>query len=275
MSSCNVDHTDFRNNGLITKIWGGATWISNHAITFGYPLEPTEEQKLKYKNYFKSLGDVLPCKYCRESYQKFITTGDTALTDEALTNRESLSRWFYRVHEAVNHKLEIDYGVTYEDMADRYESFRAKCGKPMMNSKGCVTPLDYKSFSFKKLYYVDAPIIPYDLMKPFIKLAKLRKLDEKYFVYLDTLHQYHGDYHQLKKLPTWQDRNKFCQNQIRVMRENGIPSVEEEGIWKGTPTMDELKLLMFMCSNLNRTEINEAIQKLLSNDLFIRDKVIW
>ena len=50
MSGCEIDHSDYKNNGLITKIWGEAGWTFNHAATFGYPLEPTEEQKIKYKN---------------------------------------------------------------------------------------------------------------------------------------------------------------------------------------------------------------------------------
>jgi hypothetical protein len=49
------------NNGLITKIWGPALWIGEHSISFGYPLNPTDEEKLAYKKHFESLADVLPC----------------------------------------------------------------------------------------------------------------------------------------------------------------------------------------------------------------------
>ena len=263
MSNCNIDHSDYKNNGLITKIWGSPAWTFNHSVTFGYPLEPTEEQKIKYKNYFVSLGDVLPCRYCRESYQKFITTGNTALTDDALKNRESLTKWFYRVHETVNAKLEIDYGITYEDVVDRYESFRAKCGKPSKTEKGCIAPLDYKAFSFKKLYYMDAPILHIDKIKPFIELAHIRGLDEKYFVFLELAHLLDYDFGELKKQKCWMERNNFCQKQIRYMRKNAIPSLEESGPWEGTPTMDELKLLMFLSSNLNRSELEESVNKLI------------
>lgn len=258
MTSCDVDHSDHKNNGLITKIWGGAGWTFNHSVTFGYPLEPTEEQKSKYKNYFFSLGDVLPCRYCRESYQKFITTGDTALTDDSLKNRETLTKWFYRVHEAVNAKLEINYGVTYDDLVDKYESFRARCGKSTKTTKGCVAPLDYKAFSFKKLYHTIAPIVPLKIVKPFIKLAKSRGLNDEYFCFIDLTNELNGDFTTLKKQKCWNNRNKICQKRIKYMRKNGILSIEENGIWKGTPTLDELKLLMFLSSNLNNTELIEA-----------------
>jgi hypothetical protein len=270
MTSCNIDHSDYRNNGLITKIWGGPGWIFNHSVTFGYPIEPSNEQKKEYKEYFISLGNVLPCRYCRESYKKFITTGETALTNEVLTNRESLTKWFYRVHEAVNSKLEVDYAFTYEDLVDRFESFRAKCGKPSMTVKGCVAPLDYKAFSFKKLYHIDAPVVPLQTINPFIKLAQARNLNPKYFCFLDLAFLLKGNFFELKQQKCWPDRNDFCQRQIKYMRENAIPSIEENGPWKGTPTIDELILLMFLSSNLNRTELTEAtrtLQIITNNDL--------
>jgi hypothetical protein len=275
MSSCDTDHSDYRNNGLITKIWGNPGWTFNHSVTFGYPLEPTEEQKTQYKNYFISLGNVLPCRYCRESYQKFITMGETALTDSVLENRETLTKWFYKVHEAVNTKLEIDYGITYEDMIERYESFRAKCGKPNKTAKGCVAPLDYKAFSFKKLYYMDAPIVQLVLIEPFVNLARIRKLDSIYFAFIDLARELGGDFTRLKQLNSWEDRNNICQKQIRHMRENGIPSIEPNGIWEGTPTIDELKLLMFLSSNLNKTELKNAIITLNSKYIHQKKKMMY
>src|SRR5579872_3793999 len=38
------------NNGLITSIWGPPEWESFHSFTFGFPIKPTEEQKLDYLN---------------------------------------------------------------------------------------------------------------------------------------------------------------------------------------------------------------------------------
>jgi hypothetical protein len=272
--TCDQSHTDYKNNGLITKIWGGPGWIFNHSITFGYPLEPTEEQKAKYKNYFISLGDVLPCRLCRESYKKIINTGDTALTDDVLKNRETLTKWLYRVHEAVNAKLEIDYGITYDEMVDRYESFRAKCGVPELTNKGCVAPLDYKAFSFKKLYYVDAPIVPLEMVKPFIRLAKIRGINNQYLAFIKLAKKLNGEFARLKNLECWQERNKWCQQQIKYMRENAIGSIEEKGIWKGMPTIDELKLLMFLSSNLNRSELIMVLSKLKNNFLYTRRNLL-
>lgn len=263
---CDINHfnnlhrdDDHKNNGLITKIWGGPGWIFGHAVTFGYPIEPTDEQKAVYKQYFILLGEVLPCRYCRESYHKFITEGDTALTDEVMKNRETLTKWFYKIHEAVNHKLDIDYGVTYEDVVERYESFRAKCGTNTSTTQGCVMPLDYKAFSYRKLNQLDCPIVPISMIRNFVKLAKIRGLDRRYFSFYYLAEKANGDFSILKKLDCWEYRNKFCQNQIQYMRENAIPSVESDGKWIGTPTIDELKLLLFLSSNMCRKEIMQCI----------------
>ena len=55
-------------NGMMTYIWGPSLWHSLHTISFNYPVNPTEEQKNQYYNFFLSLKDVLPCRHCRENF---------------------------------------------------------------------------------------------------------------------------------------------------------------------------------------------------------------
>ncbi len=118
-----------KNNGLITKLWGPSAWEYLHSVSFGYPLEPTDEQKNNYRNFFINVGNTLPCKFCRNSYNDFIVSNDTKINDNDLKNRENLTRWLYRMHEKVNNKLNITYNTTYEQLVNRYESYRSKCGK--------------------------------------------------------------------------------------------------------------------------------------------------
>jgi hypothetical protein len=257
--------TENKNNGLITKIWGGPGWTFGHAVTFGYPLEPTPEQKADYKQYFMLYSKILPCKYCRESYDKFISEGDTKLTNEVMKNRYTITKWFYDIHEAVNKKLGVDYGVTYEDVVRRFESFRARCGPTKEPIKGCTTPLDYKAFSYKKLYQVDCPIFALELSNPFILLAKIRKIDKNLFGFYKIISGVNGDFSQIKNSKDWEDRNYYCRKQIIYMREAGIPSIETNGEWADTPTIDELKLLIHLSSNLNKKELSACIRKLMSN----------
>lgn len=240
------------NNGMMTKIWGRPGWTFNHTVTFGYPLEPNEEQKMQYREYFLALGNVLPCRHCRDSYNYFVRNGDTALTDKDLENRDSLVKWLYRVHEAVNRKLGVDYGMTPEKLAHKYESFRARCSK---DKTGCVAPLDYKAFSYSKLYEEDAPIIPIALAKEFIPLANYYGLgDHKLF--FEIANQLDNDYEKIMAQPFWTERNKQCSKLIKRMKLQAIPSITGD-----TPTKEEVALIMYGCSNLSLSALIEANKK--------------
>lgn len=253
------------NNGMMTSIWGKNGWIFLHSITFGYSLEPTQDQKNNYRQFFESLADVLPCKYCRNSYKQFITTGDTKITDDVFKNRDSLTEWLYNIHEKVNNKLGVNYGLTLADVKAKYESFRAQCStKPSKEEKGCVTPLNKKAEAYKNAYITDCPIIPYDLAKKFVYYAKLRGLEDQEFFYL-------RKFREDRVLATtvndkccneWCKRNIECFDIIKNMRMNGKPSIEEKGDYTGLPTVDELKLILRLSSNLNKDAIAAVLDKL-------------
>ena len=59
-------------NGMMTYVWGPPMWFTLHTISFNYPVNPTDLDKKHYYKYFKYLGKILPCKYCRENYKKNI-----------------------------------------------------------------------------------------------------------------------------------------------------------------------------------------------------------
>ena len=54
-------------DGMMTSVWGPATWLMLHTMSFNYPIEPSEDQKKYYYKFFKNLQNVLPCRYCREN----------------------------------------------------------------------------------------------------------------------------------------------------------------------------------------------------------------
>jgi hypothetical protein len=113
------------NNGLMTNIWGPPSWKFLHCVTFGYPVDPDLDKKNEYKQFFTLVGGILPCGACRESYKSFIKDGDTELTDEVMKNRTTLSEWLYKIHNRVNDKLDNSYGVSFKNVQDRFESYRA------------------------------------------------------------------------------------------------------------------------------------------------------
>lgn len=273
----NIDELeeDNSNNGLMTKIWGPSLWMSLHCITFGYPKEPTPEHKEKYKMFFTLIGDVMPCGLCRESYKEFISTDDTKLTDDVFTNRETLTRWLFLVHERVNKKLGVTYGITYQDVVKKYEAFRAKCkkSKDPQTKKGCIMPMNAKAQSYKVAYNKDCAIICEDIAEKFMNYAKERGLSDDDFDFINT---YMHNKNTLRNKCTdincnvWYKRNQECFNTIVNMRINNINSVETEGKYEGLPTIDELKLIMRLSSNLTCDELKEISKKLPKKRRFKR-----
>lgn len=87
-----------------TQFWGPPGWELLHILTFNYPKKPTEKQKTEWELFFKSIGFVLPCKYCRESYKFFLKENDT-LFKNFWDKRESVIKWLYLIHNKVNNKL--------------------------------------------------------------------------------------------------------------------------------------------------------------------------
>ena len=119
-------------NGMMTKVWGPAGWFFLHSIAYGYPYainlsNPDHATKREdYYKFFYYLGRVFPCKYCRESYQQFMTTNSLI---NKLQTRRDLCKWLYDIHNMVNDKLNVssDNIPTFEDIEKRYENYRAKC----------------------------------------------------------------------------------------------------------------------------------------------------
>tara|TARA_E500000178_G_C16870341_1_gene684075 strand:+ start:91 stop:672 length:582 start_codon:yes stop_codon:yes gene_type:complete len=139
---------DNKENGMMTKIWGPPGWIFLHSVTFGFPQEVTcknQHRVLQYINFFNSVGNVLPCKYCRDSYNEYLREHPV---EQHCTSRKTLTRWLYDIHNKVNSKL----GVApcdiprFSQVEKKYESYRAACkqttDQDRSNSliKGCTIP---------------------------------------------------------------------------------------------------------------------------------------
>jgi len=130
------------NNGFATFIWGPCMWTFLHMMSFNYPVEPTEADKKHYMGFVKSLQYVLPCGMCRENFAKNIREKDTKLTKAVFKNRETLSRYFNKLHNKINQQIGKNKDVKYEDCRDFYEQFRARCTKPKKKGVhgGCTEP---------------------------------------------------------------------------------------------------------------------------------------
>ena len=145
-------------DGMLTYVWGPPLWHALHTISFNYPVDPTEKEKREYRKWFLGLKHVLPCRYCRENLTKNMKA--LPLTMERMKNRGTFSKYVYELHEHINTMLGKKSGLSYGDVRERYEHFRARCfqgqevpkhsasisstnktRKKTKKEKGCTTPL--------------------------------------------------------------------------------------------------------------------------------------
>ena len=112
-------------DGMLTTIWGPSMWHFLHTMSFNYPVNPTKEDKINYRNFILNLKNVLPCRYCRENLKNNFKIYPLGL-DEMKT-RETFSKYIYNLHEIVNKMLGKKSGLSYSDVRDRYENFRSRC----------------------------------------------------------------------------------------------------------------------------------------------------
>jgi hypothetical protein len=129
-------------DGMITSIWGPPLWHSLHTISFNYPIKPTKEQKQDYYNFYNSLKNILPCRFCRDNLKNNLK--ELPLTLDVMESRKTLSKWVYDLHEHINKMLGKKSNLSYNMVRERYEQFRSRClvKKPVKKIEtGCVEPL--------------------------------------------------------------------------------------------------------------------------------------
>ena len=143
----------YSGDGFLTSVWGPAQWHMLHTISFNYPVKPTLEEKKQYRNYVISLQNILPCGACRKNLK--MNFKKLPLSMKYMESRDSFSRYIYNLHELVNKMLKKTSNLTYCDVRERYEHFRARCvdEKPKVfkyseiktrknrREKGCTEPL--------------------------------------------------------------------------------------------------------------------------------------
>ena len=136
------------NDGMLTTVWGPSTWHLLHTMSFNYPVNPTCDDKRHYRDFILNLRYVLPCGKCRKNLCKNFKR--LPLLWKHMSSRNSFSRYVYNLHEIINDMLKKKSGLSYDDVRERYEHFRARCAKPhdiakveekKIEEKGCTEPI--------------------------------------------------------------------------------------------------------------------------------------
>jgi hypothetical protein len=237
---------------LFPKIWGPHMWESLHAVSFAYPNNPTDEDKIHYKNFYKSLAFVLPCSHCQESFREHIIDEITKLTDEVFDNRYNLTMWVYKLHNAVTEKLGMKYDISYQDVVTKYEGMRATCPN---NESECVIDINQKAKAYKIADNVECAYVAEHLVECLKDYATKRGIKD--FATYKNLHQVKEN-----NSEEWIKRNDECKQMIKNMRLNAISPVEHSGEFEGLPSVQELYLLQRLCTTLKKHELFKIIKKL-------------
>ena len=106
----------YMKNNILPEVWGPSGWRFMHFVALGYPDNPSEQDKLSYKQFYESLSEVLPCQSCADHYKENITR---VPIDENLKDRDSLLKWTFDIHNEVN-KLHGKKILSYEEALELY-----------------------------------------------------------------------------------------------------------------------------------------------------------
>lgn len=220
---------------MYTKSWGPHTWISEHYISFNYPTNPTKEEKEYYKNHYLNLGNMLPCSLCKNSYNKLIKDSQFKITDDVLADKNTLSYWFYKIHEAVNKKLDVQYFVTYEEVKKRYSC-----------------DIDYSETS-ESFTYRDSQIISPDIVDIYMPYIKSKVKDNKLFDFYILLKKKLPHFIKNKNDEVWVKRNKLCRKYIDLINYNN--ETHNSSSIESQLCINELKLMLLCSSTLGRKKL--------------------
>lgn len=105
------------------EFFGPSAWRLMHAVAFTYPENPDATTRKKYIDFFKSIGNVLPCPSCRGHYNEYMEKNPIEAD-----STESLARWVYDLHDDVNARREkYDnqkiYRPSFEEVVNIYTGY--------------------------------------------------------------------------------------------------------------------------------------------------------
>jgi hypothetical protein len=227
-------------NNLFTLIWGKDFWATLHNVSFGYPNNPTNDDKIHYKNFYNTIQYVLPCCLCKNHYADLITNSIIKLDDKYFENTRTLSEWVYKLHEFVNNKLGVVSGITYEQLAEKYKSY--------ITSNDLNKEERIKAFT--NYYSTEPPFLSYEIACKFIK-------DGSYYYpdFEETINKYNNLSKSNKSDPDWIIRNNKCNKCIQRMRLYDVCGIKD-----GKITKYELYLIKHLSTSLSRDDLNNYIK---------------
>jgi len=247
-------------NNMNSDKWGSYGWKFLHTVSFGYPDNPTDEDKKNYKSFFEILRYTLPCTGCRESYAKHITI--LPLTDQVMANSHNLSLWLYNIHNLVNKSKEVSFNLSYEEVKEYYNSMKIKCNEPAIPSAKSVVCKKSQSLQLSQnnpININEYHIIPYDIAIKFSRYAIIRGYKD-----FNNIIEKYKNYSELKNTILWKKRNAYIKD---ILSSNNFPLLETEEPYTNLPTQSELLLISLLHSRICVSKLKEILELLTEDKL--------
>lgn len=86
-----------------TGAFGPVAWHHLHTVGFAFPDAPSPAEQADFARFLVYFTRTLPCGDCRDNFEEYIQR--TFKPNTHLRSCETLSRWIFRAHNAVNAKL--------------------------------------------------------------------------------------------------------------------------------------------------------------------------
>lgn len=90
--------------GMLSYVpnYSSSVWDTIHAFAFSYSDRPSAEERRHARQFYEAIAYLFPCQLCREHYSDMIRREGYRVD---ASNRDALSRWSVRIHNAVNARL--------------------------------------------------------------------------------------------------------------------------------------------------------------------------
>ena len=108
-------------------IWGPKAWFFLHAVAINYPENPSKSTQDAYYDFFRNLGNVLPCHTCQEHYK--LNLGDGGSLRAALSDSDSDSI------NSINSIYSINSNALWRWTVDMHNKVNVSTGKPTISYK--------------------------------------------------------------------------------------------------------------------------------------------
>ena len=101
------------------KNWGNQAWEMLSKIALSYPLKPTEDDKINYRNFFLNFGNVLPCEKCQKN---FIEHTKELKINDYLNSPFELFSFVIKLQNNVAKSMGAKYSIDEDKMKKYYIS---------------------------------------------------------------------------------------------------------------------------------------------------------